>query len=107
MSLNIRRLSKFDKNFKKYVTQKKDRVAFSKALDYLLYAKKLPKDYDDHQLDHQEKGVRDFHLENDLVIIYYLKIGDSINFIDVGPHKKVFNHKKKILNSSIKRSLDL
>ncbi|QLE61570.1 hypothetical protein LROSRS0_1524 [Furfurilactobacillus rossiae] len=57
----------------------------------------MPLRFDDHQLKHQNKGVRDFHLSNDLVVVYYLVLNRKIIFIDVGPHSLVFNVKREFI----------
>ncbi|AYE39512.1 type II toxin-antitoxin system mRNA interferase toxin, RelE/StbE family [Companilactobacillus zhachilii] len=56
----------------------------------------IPKEqYNDHQLRHQAKGIRDVHIADDLVTVYYRIIGETITMLDVGPHSKIFRHKRR------------
>jgi len=94
--------SKFDKHLIKYLNET-DINLYKIAVSYLVASKPLPDSYDDHQLRHQKKGVRDFYLQDDKVVVYYLVKEKSITFIDVGPHSMVFKVKKDYLSPSIKR----
>lgn len=85
----------FDKNFAKFVKTDADKRSFTVAIRLLMDDQPLPDSYDDHQLQHQRKGIRDFHLKSDLVVVYFRIIGQTIQLIDVGPHNKLFKKYKK------------
>lgn len=94
--MKVFKTKQFDKNFQKYVRSDGDKEKFIQVLLILTDGRKLPKnEYHDHQLLHQRNGVRDFHLASDLVVVYYRIIEDRIEFLDVGPHSKVFKKFRK------------
>lgn len=93
--MDVKRKHIFSKHFEKYVKSDKDKQLFMEAIQILLAGKRLPTKFDDHQLKHQQKGVRDFHLENDLVTVYYYVIDEQLVLIDVVPHNVVFKRRKQ------------
>lgn len=95
MTLKVGKEHSFIKHFKKYVLSKQQKESAKEAMLDINNCIDLPKKFDDHQLSHQKKGVRDFHISSDLVVIYYLTKNVKVSYIDVGPHAKVFNPKKK------------
>ncbi|NLR31617.1 type II toxin-antitoxin system mRNA interferase toxin, RelE/StbE family [Levilactobacillus tujiorum] len=100
--MDLQHTPKFDKHLNKYLDET-DINLFKTAVSYLKNSMPLPESYDDHQLRYQKKGIRDFHLQSDTVVVYYLIREKSITFIDVGPHSLLFKVKKDYLSSSVKR----
>lgn len=85
----------FNKSFKKYVQTAAAKKLYMLAIQLLANNQTLPAEFKDHQLQHQEKGIRDFHLSDDNAVIYYRRLGTSIELIDVGSHNKLFSSKKQ------------
>lgn len=93
--LSINSRSKFKHHFAEFVTSNQDRHNFNQILHQLEDAQPLPEKFHDHQLRHQRKGVRNFHLQNDLVIVYCRIVNQSIDFIDIGSRQRIYDHKAK------------
>lgn len=69
----------FKKNYKKYVQNNSDlRTLFIEYTSLIELGRGLPEKAKDHQLKHQVKGMRDFHLSSDMVTVYYLVRSDNV-----------------------------
>ncbi len=93
--LQMIRDKRFAKHFRQFITHDRDKQAFKAAYLLLKQGKPLPDAYHDHQLRHQRKGIRDFHLNDDMVVVYYRIVNEQIQFLDVGAHSKLFKKYKK------------
>lgn len=101
--MRVKYTKEFKKNYKKYIQNNTELDALLTEYTGLLNkGRSLPAQSRDHQLRHQIKGVRDFHLSGDMVTVYYLVRADNtIEYINIGPHSKVFKHSKTIGNRKI------
>lgn len=76
------------------VVGKEEMRDFRDVTGLLLQGLPLPPEYVDHPLKGDLADFRDFHLRNDLVVIYQ-STETEIRFIRIGPHAKLFRAKSR------------
>lgn len=64
-------------------------LIFDTVLDFLLEGKKVPKEFNDHQLIGDWKGFRECHLKPDLLLVYKITNGEVL-LARVGSHTQIF-----------------
>ena len=68
--LNLKAVSQFKKDFKKYRHNEPVLEEFEEVIKMLRNRIKLPEKYIDHSLGGQYKGMRECHLKPDVLLIY-------------------------------------
>ncbi len=87
--LNLKRHKQFKKDLKRINLTDKQFEKFVKYISLLLEKKPLPPEAKDHQLIGNWKDFREFHLGEDLLVIYKVKKKDLI-LIRIGTHNQLF-----------------
>lgn len=64
--------------------------AWAEILHCLCNDLELPKKYQDHELIGNFKGIRDYHVRPDLVLLYTKKDNDYLQLIRIGSHSDLF-----------------
>ena len=83
----VRQTSRFKKSLKKIMKRKKERAKLTTVVNMLARGEPLPPQYKDHALIGNMVGLRDCHIENDWVLLYYFQ--DDIlvlTLADTGTH---------------------
>ncbi len=66
-------------------------IKLEKILELLAEGAPLEKSHKDHQLSGNMRGLRECHIENDLLLIYEtFKPENRIKMIDIGSHSDLF-----------------
>jgi len=89
--LDIVRASKFKKDLKKLIKQRKDLDMLEKIIKTLRSKKPLPKKHCDHNLIGEWHGYRECHINPDWLLIY--KIDDELKLLRLartGSHSDLF-----------------
>ncbi len=64
-------------------------MEFLTVLSHLMRGEALPTKFKDHGLSGELKGLRDCHINPDLVLIYRLA-GDTLELHRLGSHSEIF-----------------
>lgn len=70
--LNLKSVTQFKKDIKKYRHNEDVLDAFEEVVNMLSRRKKLPEKYSDHLLVGDYKGMREFHIQPDALLIYWV-----------------------------------
>ena len=92
MKYGIRKTSRYKKSLKKMLKRGKDIKKISAVVRSLAMGETLPPKYQDHALSGDLAGLRDCHIENDWVLLYfYTTTGELIlTLTDTGTHADLF-----------------
>ncbi|MBI2409887.1 type II toxin-antitoxin system YafQ family toxin [Candidatus Kaiserbacteria bacterium] len=63
---------------------------FKLVTEYLCSGKILPEKYRDHALSGEFAGYRECHIKDDLLLMYEIRGGRIIVFVDTGSHAQLF-----------------
>jgi len=87
MKYGVRKSSQFKKSLKRMVRRGKDIAKLTKVVLLLAEGTPLPPEYKDHPLTGNHIGLRDCHIENDWVLLYYYEADNLILVLsDTGSH---------------------
>ena len=87
MKYQVRATVRFKKSLKKMMKRGKDKTKIVDVVRMLAMGETLPPKYRDHALSGNLIGLRDCHIENDWVLLYYIQ--DDIlvlSLADTGTH---------------------
>ena len=92
MKYGIRKTVRYRKNLKKMLKRGKDIKKISAVVRMLAMGETLPPKYRDHALSGDLDGLRDCHIENDWVLLYfYTSTGELVlTLSDTGTHSDLF-----------------
>ena len=92
MKYRVFRAKRFRKNLKKMLRRGKDVNKLNEVVLKLAQGETLPPKYKDHALSGDLTGLRDCHIENDWVLLYfYTSTGELIlTLTDTGTHADLF-----------------
>lgn len=89
--LNLKAVSQFKKDFKKYRHNEPVLDEFDKVIQLLRNKKKLPEKHVDHTLGGQYKGMRECHLKPDALLIYSINETSQTLYLErIGSHSELF-----------------
>lgn len=91
MKYGIRTTTRYRKSLKKMLKRGKDIKKISAAVRALAMGETLPPQYKDHALSGDLEGLRDCHIENDWLLLYYIE--DNVLVLtlsDTGTHSDLF-----------------
>ena len=92
MKYKIFAAKRFRKNLKKMLSRGKDINKLETVVSMLARGDTLPAKYKDHALTGDLNGLRDCHIENDWVLLYfYTSTGELVlTLTDTGTHSDLF-----------------
>lgn len=92
MKYGIRKTSRYKKSLKKMLKRGKDIKKIASVVRMLAMGETLPPQYKDYALSGDLDGLRDCHIENDWVLLYfYTSAGELIlTLSDTGTHSDLF-----------------
>ena len=92
MKYRVFRAKRFRKNLKKMLRRGKDVNKLNEVVLKLAQGETLPPKYRDHALSDDLDGLRDCHIENDWVLLYfYTSTGELVlTLTDTGTHSDLF-----------------
>ena len=92
MKYGIRKTARYRKSLKKMLKRGKDIKKISAVVRMLAMGETLPPKYRDHALSGDLDGLRDCHIENDWVLLYfYTSTGELVlTLSDTGIHSDLF-----------------
>ena len=92
MKYEVVKSKRFRKNLKKMLRRGKDIEKLNLVVSMLARGETLPPRYKDHALSGSLEGLRDCHVENDWVLLYfYTTSGELVlTLSDTGTHSDLF-----------------
>ena len=92
MKYRVFRATRFRKSLKKMIRRGKDINKINDVILKLAMGESLPPQYRDHALSGDLEGLRDCHIENDWVLLYfYTDNGELVlTLSDTGTHSDLF-----------------
>ena len=91
MKYGIRKTSRYKKSLKKMLRRGKDIKKISSVVRMLAAGETLPPKYRDHALSGDLDGLRDCHIENDWLLLYYIEHDVLVlTLTDTGTHSDLF-----------------
>ena len=92
MKYGIRKTIRYKKSLKRMLKRGKDIKKISAVVRMLAMGETLPPKYRDHALSGDLDGLRDCHIENDWVLLYfYTSTGELVlTLTDSGTHSDLF-----------------
>ena len=92
MKYAIRQTSRYKKSLKKMLKRGKDINKITAVVQALAMGETLPPQYKDHALSGDLEGLRDCHIENDWILLYFYSTeGELIlTLTDTGSHSDLF-----------------
>lgn len=89
--LNLKAVSQFKRDFKKYRHNDSIIEEFEKVVELLRQRKKLPEKYVDHSIIGQYKGMRECHVKPDTLLIYWVNEEVATLYLErIGSHSELF-----------------
>ena len=91
MKFEVVKLQRFRKSLKKMLRRGKDISKLEAVVSMLARGEPLPAKYKDHALTGDLAGLRDCHIENDWLLLYYIE--DNVLVLtlsDTGTHSDLF-----------------
>jgi mRNA interferase YafQ len=89
--LNLKVVSQFKTDFKKYRHNEPVLEEFEAVIKMLRNRSKLPEKYVDHSLGGQYKGMRECHLKPDALLIYSVSEESQTLYLErIGSHSELF-----------------
>lgn len=87
MKYQVRETVRFKKSLKKMMKRGKDKTKIVDVVRMLAMGETLPPKYRDHALSGNLIGLRDCHIENDWVLLYYIQDDVLVlSLADTGTH---------------------
>ena len=87
MKYQVRETARFKKSLKKMMKRGKDKTKIIEVVRMLAMGETLPPKYRDHALSGNLIGLRDCHIENDWVLLYYIQDDVLVlSLADTGTH---------------------
>ena len=87
MKYQVRATVRFKKSLKKMMKRGKDKTKIVDVVRMLAMGETLPPRYRDHALSGNLIGLRDCHIENDWVLLYYIQDDVLVlSLADTGTH---------------------
>lgn len=91
MKYEVVKSKRFRKNLKKMLRRGKDIEKLNLVVSMLARGETLPPRYKDHALSGSLEGLRDCHIENDWVLLYYIEFDVLVlTLTDTGTHSDLF-----------------
>ncbi len=92
MKYGIRKTTRYRKSLKKMLKRGKDIKKISAVVRMLAMGETLPPQYRDHALSGDLEGLRDCHIENDWVLLYFFTTSGELilTLSDTGTHADLF-----------------
>lgn len=92
MKYAIRQTSRYKKSLKKMLKRGKDINKIAAVVRTLAMGETLPPQYKDHALSGDLEGLRDCHIENDWVLLYFYTETNELvlTLSDTGTHSDLF-----------------
>lgn len=91
MKFEVVKLTRFRKNLKKMLRRGKDISKLEAVVSILARGEPLPAKYKDHALTGDLTGLRDCHIENDWLLLYYIEDNVLVlTLTDTGTHSDLF-----------------
>ena len=91
MKYGIRTTTRYRKSLKKMLKRGKDIKKISAVVRTLAMGETLPPQYKDHALSGNLEGLRDCHIENDWLLLYYIEDNVLVlTLTDTGTHSDLF-----------------
>jgi mRNA interferase YafQ len=92
MKYAIRQTSCYKKSLKKMLKRGKDINKIAAVVRTLAMGETLPPQYKDHALSGDLEGLRDCHIENDWVLLYFYTETNELvlTLSDTGTHSDIF-----------------
>lgn len=91
MKFEVVKLKQFRKSLKKMLRRGKNIEKLNKVVSMLAAGETLPPKYRDHALSGDLGGLRDCHIENDWLLIYYIEHNVLVlTLSDTGTHADLF-----------------
>ena len=92
MKYGIRKTTRYRKSLKKMLKRGKDIKKISAVVRMLAMGESLPPQYRDHALSGDLEGLRDCHIENDWVLLYFFTTSGELilTLSDTGTHADLF-----------------
>ena len=91
MKYDVIQTRTFRKSLKRMVKRGKEKSKLLKVVNLLARGIPLPPEYKDHALSGNLAGLRDCHIENDWVLIYFVQDNIlTLTLSDTGTHSDLF-----------------
>ena len=92
MKYAIRQTSRYKKSLKKMLKRGKDINKITAVVRTLAMGDTLPPQYKDHALSGDLEGLRDCHIENDWILLYFYSTDGELilTLTDTGSHYDLF-----------------
>ena len=91
MKFEVVKLKRFRKSLKKMLRRGKDINKLETVVSMLARGEALPSKYKDHALAGDLAGLRDCHIENDWLLLYYIEGNILVlTLSDTGTHADLF-----------------
>ena len=91
MKFEVVKLTRFRKNLKKMLRRGKDISKLEAVVSMLARGEPLPAKCKDHALTGDLAGLRDCHIENDWLLLYYIEDNVLVlTLTDTGTHSDLF-----------------
>ena len=92
MKYAIRQTSRYKKSLKKMLKRGKDINKITAVVRTLAMGDTLPPQYKDHALSGDLEGLRDCHIENDWILLYFYSTDGELilTLTDTGSHNDLF-----------------
>ena len=92
MKYAIRQTSHYKKSLKKMLKRGKDIKKITAVVHTLAMGDTLPPQYKDHALSGDLEGLRDCHIENDWILLYFYSTDGELilTLTDTGSHSDLF-----------------
>ena len=91
MKYEVVKLKRFRKNLTKMLRRGKDINKLETVVSILARGEQLPAKYKDHALSGDLEGLRDCHIENDWLLLYYIEDNVLVlTLTDTGTHSDLF-----------------
>ena len=91
MKFEVVKLRRFKKSLKKMLRRGKDINKLEAVVSILARGESLPARYKDHALSGDLAGLRDCHIENDWILLYYIEANVLVlTLSDTGTHSDLF-----------------
>lgn len=90
MTLLLQQTNTFKRCLKKYRHDKKLLEILKEVVDLLVNEKPIPRQYHDHALSGNYKGIRELHLRPDDLLLYVRVENEKITLMALGSHSEIF-----------------
>ena len=91
MKYDVIQTRTFRKSLKRMVKRGKEKSKLLKVVNLLARGIPLPPEYKDHALSGNLTGLRDCHIENDWVLLYFIQDNIlTLTLSDTGTHSDLF-----------------